>query len=163
MTDKSPTVYSDRPDGPAAITTFRKIGVSAMRTHRVTTTAGVIVASAGLLAGLSACGSSGTQVYERESNGATHGVAQLQPGKYKLDLTCTDRRSSRKVNGKTRKTGASPTVYFSTTVDGRQVKTNTSCTGSDSEAFTVAAPATLNLDATVTGSATYRAKVYLQK
>jgi hypothetical protein len=131
--------------------------------RRLAVRSGVALGAVALVAGLSACGSSGTQVYERESNGATHGVAMLQAGTYRLDLSCTDKRPTRKVNGKSKKYGSSPTVYFSTTVNGRQVKTNAYCTGSDTEKFTLTAPTNLNLDATVNGSATYRAKVYLEK
>ena len=131
--------------------------------RRLAVRSGVVLGTVALAAGLTACGSSGTKVYERESNGATHGVAALQPGTYRLDLSCTDKRSNRKVNGKTKKSGSSPTVYFSTIVNGRQVKANAYCTGSDSEKFTIAAPTNLNLDATVSGSATYRAKVYLEQ
>lgn len=144
--------------------TATNTATTATRTDsRLALRGGVVLGAIALAAGLSACGDNGTRVYERDSNGATHGIAALQPGNYKLDLSCTDHRSSRKVNGSTRKIGPSPTVYFSTVVDGRQVKTNAYCTGSDTEKFTIATPTTLNFDATVTGNATYRAKVYLLK
>lgn len=140
----------------------------ATTTRRLALRGGVVLGGIALAVGLTACGDNGTRVYQRDSNGATHGIAALQPGHYKLDLSCTDHRSTtttkdRNGHRTTRKIGSSPTVYFSTVVDGRQVKTNAYCTGSDTEKFTIATPTTLNLDATVTGSATYRATVYLLK
>jgi hypothetical protein len=132
-------------------------------TRRLALRGGVVLGAVALAAGLTACGSSGTQVYERESNGATHGIATLQPGKYRLDLSCTDKRSSRKVNGKTRKSGATPTVSLSTVINGQQVETDANCSGSDSEKFTVATVSELRFDATLNGSATYTAKVLLQQ
>lgn len=115
--------------------------------------------TAGLVLGVSACGSSGEEVFEREGNASTTGVAQLQPGSYELDLSCKDKRTSRKVNGKKRKTGSTPTVYFSTTVNNGQVQARANCSGSDTEKFTLSAPTTLNVQATVNGSATYEAKI----
>lgn len=134
-------------------------------------TAGVTLGALGLVAGLTACGNDGTQVYERASNVSTDGVAQLQPGSYTLDVTCTDKRSSSRstttASGKkkttSKKVGATPTVSFSTVVDGRQVETDASCTGSDDQAFTLAAPATVTLVASLSGDATYEAKVYRRK
>ncbi len=144
-----------------------------MRTHRIATsrtsrttrnatrTAAVLV-SAGVVLGLSACGSDGTTVFERKGNSTQSGVVQLQPGNYALDLSCTDKRSSRKVNGKKQKTGSTPTVQISTIINGQQVETDASCTGSDDQTFSLSAPTSLDVRVTLNGSATYTAKV-LQK
>jgi hypothetical protein len=63
------------------------------------------------------------------------------------------------VNGKKTKTGSTPTVRISTTINGQQVETDTSCTGSDDQAFTLSAPTTLDIRVTLNGSTTYTAKV----
>lgn len=122
-------------------------------------TIGMFAVSAGLVVGLTACGSGGDSVFERKGNSSQSGVAQLQAGSYKLEVSCKDKRSSRKVNGKNRKTGATPTIQLSTIVDGRQIETDASCSGSDDETFRLNQPAALDLRATVNGSATYTAKV----
>jgi ABC-type lipoprotein release transport system permease subunit len=131
--------------------------MTAARTVR-TATAGVALGVAAVV-GLTACGSSGTEVYQRKSNSNTNGVVLLQAGNYELDLSCTDKRTSRKVNGKKRKSGSTPTVSISTLVNGQQVETDASCTGSDSQKFTIAGTTELRVDTTVNGSATYVAKV----